>query len=262
MNRSRLLLVFFVTLMCLFIVAPIISITFGALTKTSYVVFPPQGITLKWYMNALKQHRAMEALVFSLGLAVASATTATVIAFLIANASRQRRTIFYVFLKRLALAPAMLPAVFLGLALLVAYSQMNMRGIPALFIGHVVMAMPFAISMVVVGLNGLNPQLEAAARSLGAKPASVLFRITLPLITWSLLSSWGFAFMISFGALEVSLFLSSGTSVTLPVYIYSSLEWMPMDPTLTAVSSGLIIVTLIVLVISARLVRLDRFLKR
>ena len=84
----------------------------------------------------------------------------------------------------------------------------------------------------------------------------------MPLIGWSLLSGWGFAFMISFGALEVSLFLSSSTTVTLPVYIYSSLEWMPMDPTLTAVSSGVILLTLVVLVVSARVARLDRFLKR
>jgi putative spermidine/putrescine transport system permease protein len=262
MTRSRLVLATFVTAICIFIVAPILSITLGALTQTSYVVFPPQGFTLKWYLNALGQRRAMDALGFSLGLAAASATTATLIAFLIANAGRQRDSRFYRFLKRLALAPAMLPAVFLGLALLVTYSRLHLRGMPALFVGHVVSAMPFAISMVTVGLNGLNPQLESAARSLGAKPLQVLLKITLPLTAWSLLSSWGFAFMISFGALEVSLFLSSSTSVTLPVYIYSSLEWMPMDPTLTAIASGVILLTLTVLVISARLARLDRFLKR
>jgi putative spermidine/putrescine transport system permease protein len=82
------------------------------------------------------------------------------------------------------------------------------------------------------------------------------------MIAWSLAAGWGFAFMISFGALEVSLFLSTSTMVTLPVQIYSWLDWSPLDPALTAISSGVVIITLAVLVVTARLVRLDRFLKR
>lgn len=262
MTPSRILLGVYVALICLFIVAPIVSITAGALTETAYVVFPPQGLTLKWYEAALGQRTAIDSLKFSLLLAAAAATISTAVAFLIADAGRKSNAAIYRVLRALAIMPAMLPAVFLGLALLVAYSQLHLRGTPALLAGHVVLAMPFAISMITVGLNGLNPALEAAARSLGATPRQVLLRITVPLIGWSLLSGWGFAFMISFGALEVSLFLSSSTTVTLPVYIYSSLEWMPMDPTLTAVSSGVILLTLVVLVVSARVARLDRFLKR
>lgn len=262
MSPSRVLLGLYVGLVAVFILAPIVSITAGALTETAYVVFPPEGLSLKWYEAALKQSTAIESLQFSLGLAAAAATISTTVAFLIADAARRSRAPVYKLLRGLAILPAMLPAVFLGLALLVAYSQLFLRGTPALLAGHIVLSMPFAISMISVGLNGLNPALEAAARSLGATPRQVLVRITLPLISWSLLSGWGFAFMISFGALEVSLFLSSSTTVTLPVYIYSSLEWMPMDPTLTATASGVILLTLVVLVVSARVARLDRFLKR
>jgi putative spermidine/putrescine transport system permease protein len=66
--------------------------------------------------------------------------------------------------------------------------------------------------------------------------------------------------MISFGALEVSPFLTTPTMVTLPITGYSVAEWTPLDPPLTAVSSGLVIITLIVLLIMARVVRLDRLL--
>jgi len=262
MTRSRMILGAYVTLICVFILAPIVSITAGALTETAYVVFPPQGLSFKWYAAALGQRQAIESLQFSLMLAAIAATISTAVAFMIANGARKSDSVVFRVLRALAITPAMLPAVFLGLALLVTYSQLHLRGTPALLAGHVVLAMPFAISMVSVGLNGLNPTLESAARSLGAPPRQVLLRITLPLIAWSLMSGWGFAFMISFGALEVSLFLSSSTTVTLPVYIYSALEWMPMDPTLTAISSGVILLTLVVLVVSARVARLDRFLKR
>ena len=59
MTPSRILLGVYVVLICLFIVAPIISITAGALTETAYVVFPPQGLTLKWYEAALGHSMAI-----------------------------------------------------------------------------------------------------------------------------------------------------------------------------------------------------------
>lgn len=96
-------------------------------------------------------------------------------------------------------------------------------------------------------------------RPSGAAPAVVPLAIT-PAMLPAVFP--GLAFMISFGALEVSLFPSSSTSVTLPVHIYTALEWMPMDPTLTAVASGVILPTLAAPVVSARLARLDRFLRR
>jgi putative spermidine/putrescine transport system permease protein len=161
------------------------------------------------------------------------------------------------------MTPAMLPSVFLGLAFLVLYTSMGLAPSPAgLVAGHVMIATPFALSLVMVGLSGQDQTLERAARSLGASAFGAFFRITLPLISWSLAAGWGFAFMISFGSLEVSLFLSTSTMVTLPVQIFMALEWSPLDPALTAVSSGLAIITLIALMVTARFVSLERFLKR
>jgi putative spermidine/putrescine transport system permease protein len=142
------------------------------------------------------------------------------------------------------------------------FSTMRISGTYAIFIGHVVMVLPFAMSLITVGFASLNPSLELAARSLGAGRMQVMRRVTLPLISWSLAAGWGFAFMISFGALEVSLFLSSSRVVTLPVQIFTTLEWSPLDPALTAVSACVVVVTLAVLVATARIVRLDRFLQR
>jgi putative spermidine/putrescine transport system permease protein len=261
MTRRRMLLGSYVCLFCILVLAPIVSITAGSFTDTTFVVFPPEGFSLRWYAQVFSQTNSMGALAFSLVLASASATAATLIALPIADGLRSGGT-WSKALYAVAMTPAMLPAVFLGLAFLVMFSAMRITGSYAIFIGHVVMVLPFALSLITVGFASLNPSLELAARSLGAGKLQVMRSVTLPLIAWSLASGWGFAFMISFGALEVSLFLSSSRVVTLPVQIFTTLEWSPLDPALTAVSACVIVVTLGVLVATAKIVRLERFLQR
>jgi putative spermidine/putrescine transport system permease protein len=250
-------------LVALFLLAPIIAITAGSLTETSYVVFPPQGITLKWYIAALDQPDFLTAMGLSVLIAIAAASVATVLGLVVALALHRYPNRLNVIVRFVVLTPIMLPSVFLGLALLVEYSEWGLASTAwGLFAGHVVLVTPFTVSLIRIGLDAVDPTLDRAARSLGATPFGVLRHVTLALISWSLIAGWGFAFMISFGALEISLFLTTATMVTLPVKIYSALEWSPMDPTLTAVSSGLVIVSLIVLLLMARFLRLDRLLAR
>ena len=258
----KLLFRLYVLAFVIFIVAPIVAITAGSLTESAYVVFPPEGLTLKWYAEALREQRLTEALMFSLVLAAVSATVAALLAMPLAIAIARMIHPLNKSVHLIAMTPAMLPSVFFGLALLIMYSKMQVgSGALPLLAGHVVISIPFVLSLVMVGLASLDEGLIRAARSLGASPFKAFLLITLPLISWSLAAGWGFGFLISFGALEVSLFLSSSTTVTLPVQIYSYLDWSPLDPKLTAVSSGVVIITLVVLVGFARIVRLDRFLK-
>lgn len=261
MSAGRIVLGAYVVLFCAFVLAPIVSITAGSFTDATYVSFPPHGFSMRWYGEALRQSESMSALAFSLALAAGAATVATALAIPIADARRAGGT-WDRLLYAIAMTPAMLPSVFLGLAFLVMFSSMRLSGVYALFAGHVVTTLPFALSLITVGFASLNPALERAARSLGASRLTTMRKVTLPLIAWSLAAGWGFAFMISFGALEVSLFLSSSRVVTLPVQIFTTLEWSPLDPTLAAVAALVVVVTLIVLVMTARLVRLDRFLRR
>jgi putative spermidine/putrescine transport system permease protein len=252
----------YVLMIAAFLLAPIVAITAGSLTTSRYVSFPPQGLTLKWYTAILEQPRYLEALGLSIGIGAGAATIATVLGLMVALAIHRHKTWANRLLETVVLTPVMLPSIFIGLAFLVAYSRMGIGGSPlGLLAGHVITVTPFTVSMILVGLGGVNPDFEKAARSLGASPWKCLRRVTLPLIAWSLATGWGFAFMMSFGSLEVSLFLSTPKMVTLPVAIYTALEWSPLDPMLTAISSGLVIITLVVLLTLAQAVRFDRVLK-
>ncbi len=249
----------YVALVVVFVLAPVAAIVTGSFTTSAYVTFPPQGLTLRWYLDITAHPEYLNSMLLSLIVAGASATAASVIVTIVAVAARQRARASRL-LEVIALSPAMLPAIVLGIMFLQFYSRLRLGNSPiSLVLGHIILVTPFAFSLVRISFGALDPNLERAARSLGASPVVTFRRITLPQVAWGLAAGWALAFMISFGDLAVSLFLASPGVTTLPVRIYNALEWSPLNPTLTAIASGLVLVTLVVLLVGVRLARLEQF---
>src|SRR3990172_5614455 len=62
---------------CIFVAVPILVVIGTSLTHTNYVTFPPEGFTLKWYIDALSDSRIRTSLRVSFTIAVVAATIAT-----------------------------------------------------------------------------------------------------------------------------------------------------------------------------------------
>jgi ABC-type spermidine/putrescine transport system permease subunit I len=105
------------------------------------------------------------------------------------------------------------------------------------------------------GLVGLDPRLEEAAMSLGATRVQAFFKVTLPLLRSSLLSGAIFAFIISFSDINLALFLSGPESTSLPVHIFSQIQWQG-DPTIAAASSLQIVIIGMLILLVQRIFRL------
>jgi putative spermidine/putrescine transport system permease protein len=88
--------------------------------------------------------------------------------------------------------------------------------------------------------------LELAAQNLGAGPIRTFFRITLPIISPSIIAGALFAFISSWDEVVVSIFLSSPIVRTLPVVMWGQVR-STIDPTIAAVATMLSAVTLVVL---------------
>ncbi|CAN5196968.1 ABC transporter permease [soil metagenome] len=246
----------------IFLLAPIVAVTIGSLTTTQYVVFPPKGLTLAWYGRMFDRPEMLSSFLLSLGIAAGAATIATIIALLASLALVRHRTALNVLLRLLVISPMMLPATVLGFAFLQSYTSMGFGSSPlGLLAGHVVLVTPYAVALVTTGLYSIDTRLEEAARSLGATPRRTLFAITLPLMAWSLGAGWVMAFLVSFGDAAVSIFLSTPEMVTLPVRIFDALRYSPLNPQLTALSSLLVLVTIVILAGMASVIRPDRLLK-
>ena len=260
---SKVLLWIYVVAMQVFFLAPVVAITVGSLTTTQYVVFPPKGLTLQWYSRMLDRPEIIYSFLLSLGIAFGAATASVLLGLLVSLAIVRYSLRLNTILWLLVASPMMLPTVVLGFGFLQTYTHLGLgTSILGLLAGHLVIVTPYAFVLIVTGLRSVDRSLEDAARSLGASPMRTLGLVTLPIMFWSMLAGWALAFLVSFGDAAVSVFLNTPQVITLPVRIFDALKYSPLNPQLTAVSSVLVLVTLVVLVASASFIRLERIMDR
>ncbi|RVC13104.1 ABC transporter permease subunit, partial [Mesorhizobium sp. M7A.F.Ca.AU.001.01.1.1] len=134
------------------------------------------------------------------------------------------------------------------------YSRLGLNNtLTGLVLAHTTLAIPFVIIAVSNGLASFDINLERAARSLGASPVRAFLTVTLPQIRISVISGMLFAFITSFDEVVVSPFISSGATSTLTKRMFANIRDQ-VDPTVAAISSMLVILSIIVL-IAAQFVR-------
>uniref|UniRef100_A0A9E7ZTI5 ABC transporter permease n=1 Tax=Bosea sp. NBC_00436 TaxID=2969620 RepID=A0A9E7ZTI5_9HYPH len=256
--RARRGLGFYAAAVCVFSLLPVAAIVAESFTATNYIVFPPQGFTLKWYAAIADRPEFLQSAITSLIVACGASVIATVLGTLSAIALSRFSFPGRQALQSLFMAPLSLPGLIFGLALLQFFTARDLpRDIPALMIGHIVITMPFAIRFVTVSLTGVNATVELAAQSLGAPPLTAFRLITLPLIRSGIIASLLFSFILSFDDVAVSLFLSNANATTLPVRIYTYID-QNYDPLVTAVSALVVFLAFLVLATIERVMGLGR----
>ncbi|MFP6725523.1 MAG: ABC transporter permease subunit, partial [Alphaproteobacteria bacterium] len=117
-----------------------------------------------------------------------------------------------------------------------------------LIVAHVVLATPFVVITVSATLKGFDWNLVRAAESLGASPLGAFFQVTLPLIMPGVLAGAIFAFVTSLDEIVVALFLSGPAQSTLPRQLFTGLRDQ-LDPSIVAIASMLIAVSVTILII-------------
>jgi molybdate transport system permease protein len=202
-------------------------------------------------------------LVCSLSATALSAFLGLPLAWLLARVEFRGRAL----LRGVIMLPIVLPPVVGGIALLTAFGRRGLIGVwldatlgvtlPFRTAGAVLaetfVAMPFFVLTMEGALRALDLRLEDAARTLGARPWTVLLRITLPLLRPSLVAGailcWARA-LGEFGATITFAGNFPGRTQTLPLAVYVALETRPESAFLA--SALLLVVSLVVLVVLRR----------
>jgi putative spermidine/putrescine transport system permease protein len=249
---------------CIYLLAPTFVAVLASVSETAFLTFPPQGLSGKWYANFLEREDFVGSLFFSIGLAVVVALLAVLIALALSRAIRHRSGVGRSSLTSLSLLPLILPTIVYGPALLlwaarIGLNQSYTGALLTLGAAHLILALPFALQSILVGYDGLDPALEEAAMIMGARPRSVFRYITLPLLMPSIVAGATFAFLVSFDEPIVALFLSRADLITLPVQIFTYLRFKP-DPTIAAIATVMIALSLIAVLIADRLVGLGKMM--
>lgn len=246
----------------LLVLGPIVIVLITAFSPTDFFVFPPPGLSLRWFTAFFNTDSLRFAFLRSIQIALTSALLATILGSMAALFVARRKGFLASLLQTLFLAPLIFPAIVLGLALLLFFKLIG--GMPefvGLVLAHSILGMPFVIRAVSASLLAVDPVLEEASQSLRAGPLRTFGLITLPLIWPGILSGAMFAFILSFGELNTALFLTGPGVTTLPIEIFSYLQFQGGQLVIAAASAVQVGMIAVMVVVLERLVGLSRVVR-
>ncbi len=249
-----------ILLIC-FLLLPIGIVLLFAFNSGVFIVFPPEGFSLRWFHTFFTHRDFMRSFWLSLELALTTVTLSTVIGTMAAMAIVRGKIPGSGFLSALFLSPLMLPAILTGLALFQFYVILDVgRTYTGLLIGHVVVTIPYVIRTVTALLHNFDRSVEEAARNLGAGEWATLRHVTLPLIRPGVIAGSIFAFIVSFDQFAVSLFLVQPGINTLPIQLFNYLKYS-FDPTVAAAATVSIALSVTMVLVLEWTIGLQEYVK-
>lgn len=233
--------------------APTLVVIPIAFTSSPFLDFPPPGFGLHWMERYFTTGVWLEATIRSFGVALVTSLLATVIGGFAALALSRMRTRLNGAIFSAFLAPMIVPRIILASGLMYLYGQIGLIGTNiGLVIGHTVIALPFTVVTLVAVLKGYDVRLDHAAATLGAAPFKVLRKVTMPLLKDGLIASFLFAFNTSFDELTIALFVTGGTTATLPKQMWDEM-FLQLSPMIAAASVVVLLVAIVLLTLSEKL---------
>ncbi len=246
MSRRGLLSRTMLVLGLVFLYVPILSMIVYSFNNSRLVtVWDAAHLpTLKWSGVLFSDGQVLDAAWLSLRVAVCAATASTILGTLAGTALAR----FGAFRGRslligMATAPIVMPEVTSGLSLLLLFVALEQaigwpRGMGAVTItlAHISFCMAYVTVVIQSRLAGFDESLEEAAQDLGARPAKVFWRITLPLILPAVLAGWLLAFTLSWDDLVIPQFVAGPGPSTLPMVIFSKVR-LGVSPDVNALAT-------------------------
>jgi putrescine transport system permease protein len=234
-----------------FLYLPIVSMVIFSFNNSRLVTVwdAAHSPTLKWYAALLSDGPILRAAWLSIRVAACAASGAvvlgTVAGIVMARFGPFRgRTL----LAAMTTAPLVMPEVITGLSLLLLFVALEQligwprgRGMLTIVLAHITFTMSYVAVVVQSRLAGFDESLEEAAMDLGARPMTVFFRITLPLIVPAIVSGWLLAFTLSWDDVVVSQFVAGPSSTTLPMVIFSKVR-LGVSPDVNALATLMVLI--------------------
>lgn len=223
---------------------PIVAIMPLAFTSSVFLTYPIEEYSFRWFeeLAAADAWRLsiMNSLIIGLGATLLSTILGTLAALGLRSSTLPGVNLF----RTMFLLPMVVPAVVLGVGMQMLFVNVGLASsYPGVIIAHAVLCVPFVIVSVSASLQGIDPQVERAASSLGASPATVFRRVTFPLALPGIVSGAVFAFATSLDEVVITLFVAGPNQRTLARQMFSSIR-ENISPAVVAAAMLLIVGTL------------------
>jgi spermidine/putrescine transport system permease protein len=235
-NGKRGLKALFAVLL-LFLYAPLAVLVGSSFADSNTPQFPPKDFSVKAYQEFASNPELKASLLTSAKVATVTSLLTVVLGLFAAIVLVRRRLVGRGGVSALLLSPLVVPyiALAIGLLIMVENAPLLNAGTAAIVCGHVVLAIPYAVLILVPRLERVDVRLEEAARDLGAGSLQTFRLITLPLIFPAIISSFLVAFVLSFDEVVLASFVN-GTTTTFPLYLLSQVRFPELLPQVIAVA--------------------------
>ena len=237
-----------------FLYVPLIVVVLYAFTKSSTATWPPQLFTLKWFTTAWHNPEIPPALKNSILIGIVATVIALTLGTLASFAMARAR-----FFGRDTISFALvLPIAFPGIVTALALSSMVDAmpglnfGIPAIIVGHATFCVVVVFNNVVARLRRTSGSIIEASMDLGADGITTFRYVTFPTMRTALVAGALLAFGLSFDEIVVTIYLS-GTTSTLPLWIYNNITRPFNQPEVFAVAAVVLLISIIPVYIAIRL---------
>jgi spermidine/putrescine transport system permease protein len=208
------------------------------------------GFTLDWYRKLFTNEEMLSAAWNSLIIGLTASAISTVLGTMAGYAMHRYKTRV---LPVLVLAPIAIPEILMGVSLLIFFVIINLTlGLWSIALAHIAFCIGFVAIVVRARLAGMDDSLVEAARDLGATPFKAFRLVTLPLIMPGVIAGALMAFTLSIDDFVITFFTAGADAVTLPLKIYTMVK-TSVTPEVNAVSTLLMLLTLLLIVIASRL---------
>ena len=245
----------YMALIFLFLYAPIVVLivfSFNDTKTMSRSVW--SGFTFRWYARLWEDSMIQQAVWNTLLIAVLSALIATVFGTVAAVGLYRMRGWRKKVMMNLTNFPMVNPEIVTGVSMMLLFVFMaqvfkiGSLGMWSILIAHVTFCLPYVILSVLPKLAQMDKNLFEAAQDLGCPPLQAFRKVVVPQIMPGIVTGMIMAFTLSIDDFVITYFCS-GTTQTLPIYIYSMTK-RRVSPEINALSTVLFVVILLLLVLT------------
>jgi ABC-type spermidine/putrescine transport system permease subunit II len=221
-----------------FLLLPSLIIVPMALTKGQLIQFPPEWISVHAFADYLSDPAWMHSTLLSFEVAALAVSLGCMTGSAAAIALHGARFPGKGLVTGAILAPIVVPLIVLALGEYLLLARLEMVGSwIAIGVVHAMLVTPYVFVSVQTSLTAeLNPALIRSARSLGAGRLGVFRHVTWPAIRPGVLSGCILGFAVSFDEVVIALFLQGPDTVTLPVRMFTAIQF-ELTPKIAASAS-------------------------
>jgi putative spermidine/putrescine transport system permease protein len=255
--RSRILLRVAVAIGLAFIYVPLIVIAIYAFNSSNLLEWPPPGLTLHWFPEAVKDSAARSALVTSLKVGLVATVLALVLGTLAAMAVARHRFFGRETVSFLVILPIALPGIVTGVALSDTFTQILGISLSlfTVIVGHATFCIVVVYNNVVARLRRSSASIDEASADLGADPWQTFLYVTLPNMSTALVAGALLAFALSFDEIIVTRFTIGAGEETLPIWIFNNLFRPNQIPIVNVVAVIVVLLSIVPVYLAYRLTR-------